>query len=90
MDDGVDVCTSFKPYLLNVCFVPDLCEQMYLIQRRLGMEETRRARERLRMHTTSRKRGQIKPKGPSEVKISRFAKNQKRKQPEQLLCKAPN
>lgn len=31
MDDSIDICTSLKQYLLNVYFVPDLGEQMYLI-----------------------------------------------------------
>lgn len=56
MDDSIDLRTSFKQYLLNVCFVPDLGEQVYLIQRRIGMKETRRARKRLRTHSTNRKR----------------------------------
>lgn len=53
MDGSIDMCTSFKQYLLSVSFVPDFSKQTYLIQR---MKEARRAKKMLRTQAASRKR----------------------------------
>lgn len=54
MDGSIDMCISFKQYLLSVYFVPDFGKQISWFKE--GMKETKRARKRLKMQTTSKKR----------------------------------
>lgn len=81
--------TSLKQHLF-VYFGPHMGEQTYLIQWRLRMSETRRARQKSRIQPQVEREGEFNLKSIKSQDIRVFQKPERKSKPEKLLCETPN